>query len=124
MDGNDFDSLRPFRTEDAARMNATWGRSTVLATALWGRTSEDLRRQLLAPHPEIPPGFDLADFHHLQQITETLSASSETPRLAWLSHLNASSATVMVGTQQLTTWEARFEIVRRAIQYLKDPSGD
>lgn len=124
MDGKDFDSLQPFRTDDAARMNVRWGRSTVLATALWGRTSEDLRRQLLAPHPEIPPGFDLADFRHLQQIAETLSASSGTPRLAWLSPLNTSSATVMVGTQQLTTWEARFEIVRRAIEHLNDPSGD
>jgi len=69
MDEEEFDALRrwrPFGTEDAMRLfnrdSSDIELRMRLGAALWGRTSEDLRRQLLAPHPEIPPGFDLADF--------------------------------------------------------------
>jgi hypothetical protein len=40
---------------------------TALGIALFGKTSDDPHRQLLAPHPEIPSGFDLADFRALRK---------------------------------------------------------
>jgi hypothetical protein len=36
------------------RIDAQARRSSALGIALWGKTAEDLHRQLLAPHPEIP----------------------------------------------------------------------
>jgi hypothetical protein len=61
-DEEEFDSLmqwRPFGREDAGRADAALLRRSTLGLALWGRTSADLQRQLLAVHPEIPSGFDL-----------------------------------------------------------------
>jgi hypothetical protein len=90
-----------------------------LGIALWGRTPEDLQRQLLAPSPEIPSGFDLADFRELQRSAHEISARLSDPRFRWLSHLAFSSHTFFVGNQRFTAWEARCEIVRRAIEYLE-----
>lgn len=75
MDEEEFDSLmqlQPFGTEDAMRVEAQWRRGAALAAALWGRTAADLERQLLARYPEIPPGFDLADFRRLQQSAQRI----------------------------------------------------
>jgi hypothetical protein len=61
MGEQEFDSLfppRPFGTAEAMRVEARLRRCGTLGLALWGRTSDDLRRQLLAPYPEIPSGFD------------------------------------------------------------------
>jgi hypothetical protein len=52
MDEEEFDSLmqwRSFGTDDAIREDARLRRCATLGTALWGRTSEYLQRQLLAP---------------------------------------------------------------------------
>src|SRR5215470_17500165 len=116
MDEEEFDSWlqsRPFTREDVTTEEARWRRSTTLALALWGRTPGDLQRQLLAPYPEIPTGFDLEDFHDLQRRAQLLSASISDPRNA-LSRLAFSSQTIFVGTQRYTGTEARCEIVRRA----------
>lgn len=127
MDEQEFDALfqRPFRKADFQRADAQWGRSATLASALFGRTPEDLRRQLVASHPQIPSGFDLADFRDLEQHVRTISglvlSGSSNPRMAWLSPwlTQFASATVMTGGQRYTVWEARCEIVRRAIAYLE-----
>jgi hypothetical protein len=125
MDEQEFDALfqsRPFRTEDAMREDARWRRCATLASALFGRTPEDLRRQLVASHPQIPSGFDLNDFRELLQHVQIVSSALCKPRNAWLSpHLSLSgSETIFVGTQRFTAWEARSEIVRRAIAYLEN----
>lgn len=39
----------------------------------YGATSDDLQRQLLAPYPEIPSGFDLEDFRSLQRTAQRIS---------------------------------------------------
>ena len=93
-------------------------RLTMLSIALWGSTSADLQRQLLAPHPEIPTGFDLADFRRLYRNAETIAIRLGDPRCAWVSP-GARSATIFVGSRSFTEWEARCEIVRRAIEYLE-----
>ena len=74
MDEEEFDALiklRRFGTEDAirsyAQVRGDIGLSRTLGSALRGKTSEDLQRQLSAPHPEIPSGFALADFRKLLQ---------------------------------------------------------
>jgi hypothetical protein len=82
MDEEEFDALmklQPFGTEDAmhwyARIHGDIGLGMTLGSALWGRSSEDLQRQLLATHPEIPSGFDLADFRKLLQWTARMSSA-------------------------------------------------
>jgi len=96
-------------------------RGMTLGIALWGSTLDDLRRQLLAPSPEIPPGFELADFRELERSAQEILAGLSDPRFASLSqsHLAFSSHTIVVGIQRFTAWEARCEIVRRAIDYLE-----
>jgi hypothetical protein len=122
MDEEEFDSLigsRPFGSVDAMRAEAQFRRCATLASALFGRTSEDLQRQLLASYPEIPSGFDLADFRklhqHLQMVLNDLSNS----RTHWLSRFASFSAAIAVGGQRYTMWEARCEVVRRAIEHLE-----
>jgi hypothetical protein len=127
MDEEEFDAfmeLRPFGTEDAMRWDAQVrgdvGLSMTLGSALWGKTSDDLQRQLLAPHPEIPPGFGLADFRKLLQWTARMtSAVLVFQRLRGLCPAVLPPPTVFVRTQGFTVWEARREIVRRAIDHLE-----
>lgn len=124
MDEQELDALfssRPFGTQDAKREDARWGRCGTLAALLFGRTPDDLRRQLLSPHPEIPAGYDLADFHALQRHLQLVTGALNNPRNTWLSSLRtAAFGTIVVHTQRLSVWEARLEIVRRAIDYLEN----
>jgi len=127
MDEEEFDALmnlRPFGTEDAmhwyAQIRGDIELGMTLGSALWGRTSEDLQRQLLAPHPEIPSGFDLTDFRNLLQWTAQMSSAVfAVQRMRGLSPAVLPPAAVFVGTHGFTMWEARCEIVRRAIDYLE-----
>ena len=127
MDEQEFDALfhRPFGKADFQRADAQWGRSATLASALFGRTPEDLRRQLVASYPQIPAGFDLADFRALEQHVQTISglvlSGSSNPRMAWLSPwlTQFASATITIGGQRYTVWESRSEIVRSVIEYLE-----
>jgi hypothetical protein len=86
MNEEELDSfhLRAFRTAEAQQAEAGLRRCMGLGIALWGKSAADLQCQLLAPHPEIPSGFDLADFLRLHQTTGTLSAASRNTRFAWL----------------------------------------
>jgi hypothetical protein len=64
-------------------------------------------------------GFDLADFRELQKTVETISAAaSGHPQFAWLPRSVLYSPTMPVGARSFTVWEARREIVRRALEYL------
>jgi hypothetical protein len=124
MDEHEFDALfssRPFGTHDAMREDARWRRCAALATLLFGRTHDNLRRQLLASHPEIPAGYDLSDFHDLQRHLEMVSVALSNPRNSWLSPLGAAAfGVIAVGTKSLSVWDARVEIVRRAVDYLEN----
>lgn len=124
MDEEEFDALfssRSFGTLDALREDARWRRCATLGTLLFGRTPEDLRRQLLASHLEVPTGYDLADFRDLQRHLEMVSGALSNPRNSWLSPLGtAAFGVIEVGTQRLSVWEARLEILRRAIAYLEN----
>ncbi len=122
MDEEEFDAMmgaRPWRLEDAKRLEGQWSRSATLGIALWGKTSADLQRQLLAPYPEIPSGFALADFRDLLRTATNLARLSRDPRYSAIAAMGHSSATITVGTEQFTAWEARCEVVRRAIEYLE-----
>lgn len=130
MDEEEFDSSmqsrqsRPFVRGDAMRAEVQLLRGTkllaTLGVALWGRTSGELQRQLLAASPEVPSGFDLPDFRELLQVTtQMISGSEPAQKIAALRLLVPSPPTIFVGTQRFTPWEARCEVVRRAIEYLE-----
>lgn len=77
MDDEEFDSLlqsRSFTTRDAARADAQLRRRAMLGNALWGRTLDDLKRQLVAPHPEIPAGFDVKEIRELYRWLQNVSS--------------------------------------------------
>jgi hypothetical protein len=123
MNEEEFDSLmqgRPFGAEDALRADAQLRHIFTLGAALWGRTPGNLQRQLLAPHPEIPSGIGLSDLRELLRSVEVMLAAFHDERNALASIAVAlSSPTISIGTLQFTAWEARCEIVRRAIKYLE-----
>ena len=127
MNEEEFDALmksRPFGTGDVVHWEAELRANTslvmTLGVALWGKTSEDAQRQLLASHPNIPAEFDLADFRKLLQWTaKTASAVLALQRMRDVPPSILPSPSVFVGSQGLTLWEARCEIVRRAIEYLE-----
>lgn len=100
------------------REDARLRRCATLGAELWGKTPDDLQRRLLAPHPEIPLGYDLADFRELQQHTQMLSVALSDPRTAWLP--TWAFPIIFVGTQEFTVWEARCEVVRRVIEFLEN----
>jgi hypothetical protein len=65
MNEEEFDAstqARPFGTVEVAKAEFQLRRSIALGIALWGKSPEDLQRQLVAPYPQIPSGFDLNDF--------------------------------------------------------------
>lgn len=122
VDEQEFDASlysHPFGTKDAMRLEAQARRNAALGIALWGRNAAELQRQLLAPHPEIPAGFDLADFRRLLRSARGISDALGDPRHTRLHSWAHTSATIFAGSQQLTEWEARCEVVRRAIEYLE-----
>ena len=97
MNEAEFDestNLRPFGPDDVAQADFKARRYTALGVALFGQSSADLERQLLAPHPEIPVGCTLDDLWHLLRTCQAMAS----PRSA--------------------VWETRCEVVRRAIKHL------
>ncbi len=115
MDEQKFDTRfpRPFVRDDAMQADARTRRCAALAVALWGK-SDYLERQLLAQHPEIPSGFDLADFRELQQRVQVVlffSANRDLIRRRF---------PMFDGTQHPQLWEARREVLRCAIEYLEN----
>ena len=128
MNEDEFDALiqgRQFRSEDAGQWDSQLRRITGLGIKLWGRAPEDLQRQLMRPYPEIPAGFELSEFRELQRSIDTISKSlasarSGDRRFAWLpAHYLDKGPVIDVGNEQFTTWEARAEILRRAIEFLE-----
>ena len=124
MDESEFDAFvgpQPFGSRDASRFDLELRRNDALGLALWGKTKEDLRRQLLKPHPEIPAGFNLIDFRVLHRHAQALAAHIAGPRRSWLPPVATYSPISEAGTERFNLWEARCEIVRRAIEFLERP---
>lgn len=119
MDEHEFDSLcnwQPFGMQDvqsARRVNA-------LAAQLWG-SRDHLQRQLLAPYPEIPSGFDLADFRKLQCLAQlfVVSTTIKGSQVSWLPS-RLLTGEIIAGAQRFTLPEACCEVVNRAIEYLEN----
>ncbi len=81
MDEHDFEASRGWKPfgGDAVK-NAE--RLPAIALALWGRTTEDLRQQLLAPIPKMPLGCTIADLQTLErQATLMLKSPTMFPTL-------------------------------------------
>jgi len=122
MDEEEFDSLihsRSFRSEDARHFEAQAGRLTTLGIELWGRTAADLERHLAAPHPKIPAGVDLTGLLNLHAMVQKILDALGDPRHPLSLPLARSSAIISVGGHRFTEWEARLEIVRRAIEHFE-----
>jgi hypothetical protein len=120
VDEEEFDAwpgLRPFHTQDVKQIQ----RVAALGAALWGPAFDNLERQLRAPHPTIPIGYDLADFRSLQQQAQMT--------LNWFERKGPGypqnplrflmDAKIMVGGESFTVPEACYEVVRRAIEFLE-----
>lgn len=125
MDEQEFDALFPYRSfgsKEATEQDGRLRRCSTLAIALFGKTSDDLRQQLLASHPKIPHGFSLSAFRYLQKQTErALAIDPTSPRFARSSIFQLlASRTISVGAQRYSMLEARYEIVRRAIDFLEN----
>ena len=127
MTEEEFDSLmraaRSFGSEDArqleGRMLGSMALLKTLGAALWGKTDDDLRRQLLRPYPAIPPGYGVRDLHDLLLASgQIVSAMAAAYKIVGLPHAFDTS-TIVVHAQSYTAWEARCEIVRRAIEHLE-----
>jgi hypothetical protein len=121
VDEQHLDSLRcwqPFERQGDPAI----ARLVALSQALWGRTGEDLRRQLLAPAPAIPPGCTLLELewlrrnavqmlHHYLAFARTLPTTPNQLR---------PDEVIVVGTERFNTLEARLEVARRAIHKLRN----
>lgn len=119
MNEEEFDSLlsgRPFRREDWKKAEADAASLTTLALVLWGRTPDDLARQLAAPYPQIPPGCTIADLRRLQNYLYKLAAAASERQKAWL---RFSSVAWIADSQDSAGLHDRLELVRRAIEHLE-----
>lgn len=120
MDEQHFDSLRswqPFQCQD----DQVFLRLITIARGLWGRTTEDLRRQLLAPTPAIPAGCTLKELEQLGKNAEQMLRHDLARRRAFLtmpSQLRTDEF-IVIGSERLSTLEARLEVARRAIHKLR-----
>jgi hypothetical protein len=123
MDEEEFDSMRnwaPWGTANFRRTEVQQRRVATLSAAVFGRSNDYLQRQLLAGHPEAPEGFDLDDYRELQRHMGLLEAVMNGGRhLKVLRVLPDFWQPIVIGTQSYTAWEARREIVRRIIEFLK-----
>jgi len=124
MDEQEFDSwqgLRPFGSQDVKQFE----RAVALASTLWDPGISHIEHQLLAPHPEIPVGFDLADFRNLQQQLQVLliALQRKPPAHQTGPVLSTMNPEIRAGTESFTLWEACYEIVRRAIALLEGGSN-
>jgi hypothetical protein len=116
MNEGEFDALgnyRPFKARDVAQWEGEMLTGTrlfsTLGTALWGKTSEDAQRELLRSQPGIPAGFELADFRKLLQWTGKMASAV----------LAIQQMRGWPPSEGFTLWEARGEIVRRAVEFFE-----
>jgi hypothetical protein len=119
MDEDDFFSRYPMRPWTRSDFENAHREGTALAYALWLSNKlwddpETMRCQLLAASPEIPAGMGLPELRALERLARLglrYSGSRHWPQ--------APKGFVWIGGRSLTIWEARYEIVRRAIDFLE-----
>lgn len=119
MDEDDFFAqhlMRPWTRSDfesAHREGTALAQALWLGNKLWG-DAETMRSQLLAASPEIPSGMGLPELCALERLARLglrYGGSWHWPR--------ASRAFLWIAGRSLTIWEARYEIIRRAIDFLE-----
>jgi hypothetical protein len=83
-----------------------------LCAKLWGDV-ERMTRQLLANRPEIPTGLGLPELRALERMLVYFGrAWPATPGIP-------KDSVIIAGGLSYTMWQARYEIVRRAIEFLE-----
>lgn len=83
-----------------------------LCARLWGDVGR-MTRQLIANSPEIPMGLGLPELRTLERMLVHFGGSwPATPEIP-------KDSVIIVGGLSYTIWEARYEIVRRAIEFLE-----
>lgn len=119
MDEDEFFAQHPMHPWTRSNFENAHQEGTALAQALWLSNKlwgdhETMKHQLLATSPEIPAGIGLLELRALERMARLGLRYSDTqysPR--------APKAFVWIGERSLTIWEARYEIVRRAIDSLE-----
>ena len=120
MDEHEFFAQHPMRPWKDSDFQHAQQEGTALAYALWLSTklwgdAETLRRQLLAASPEIPAGLDLEQLRALERLARLGLRFGD----RWHWPRIPKGSVVFIGERSLTIWEARYEIVRRAIEFLE-----
>jgi hypothetical protein len=116
--GSWLDSLRPWQESDRAEAQD----AIALSSKLWG-DREDLERQLLAPSPEIPPRLGLTGLRTLLTLAGVSVRFGERMPVWGIAGIAAlgipkipEGTRIVARGRRFTVHEARFEIVRRAIE--------
>lgn len=119
MDEHEFFAQHPMRPWTRSDFENAHQEGTALAQALWLDNKlwgdhETMKRQLLAASPEIPAGMGLPELRALERLARLGLRFGD--RWHWP---RAPKTFVWIGGRSLTIWEARYEIVRRAINFLE-----
>ncbi len=117
MDEDEFFAqypMPPWTYSDFQRESGALARALPLSAELWG-DPETLRRRLLAAFPEVPAGLGLPELRVLERLARLglrfgdRRAAQRIPK----------GSMVIINGRPFTLWEARYEIVRRAIEFLE-----
>ena len=118
MDEDEFFAQHPMRPwtlsdfENAHREGTALAHALWLGNKLWGDI-ERMTRQLIANSPEIPTGLGLRELRTLERMLVRFGGSwPATPGIP-------KDSRIIIGGLSYTMWEARYEIVRRAIEFLE-----
>lgn len=130
MNEQEFDAAREWRSfgaQDGMKFEQKLERLATLGLALWGRTPDELRRQLTAEHPTIPTGCSITDLQDLLGQARTLLSAYRTAdhnvRIFLNRTLKAEGDVIEIGSESFTVLEARHEVARRAIEWLENRGG-
>lgn len=128
MNEQEFDAARQWRsfgTQDGMKLERKFERLATFGLALWGRKPDDLRRQLTAPHPEIPSGCSMDDLRHLLGQAQSMLSAYRTMDHSARILLDRmfKGDVIKIDSEHFTVLEARYEIVRRAIEWLENRGG-
>jgi len=102
-----LDSWIPWKLGDEKRFEHAFR----FASRLWGN-AEHLRQQLIAAFPEVLAGFGIAELIVLQRLAKVALALGER---VFLPVGFPNRTLIVAGGDRFTVWEARYEIVRRAL---------
>lgn len=102
-----FESWQPWSGTDFARHTYTF----TLSAKLWG-DADNLQRQLSATRPIVPEGLGLAELRFLERLAFAfLQMKDRVPVPGFVKN-----ATIVAAGRRWSIFEARYEIVRRAIE--------